>query len=59
MQALDSAVGMNAHIGVDQASSLVHSVVTTAASVGDVTQVAGLLHGKDKAVFGDAGYTGA
>ena len=51
--------GMKAHIGVDEATGLVHSVVTTAANVSDVTQVANLLHGKEKAVFGDAGYTGA
>ena len=46
--------GMKVHIGVDEATGLVHSVVTTAANVGDVTQVGALLHGKDKAVFGDA-----
>jgi len=51
--------GMKAHIGVDEATGLVHSVVTTAANVGDVTQVGDLLHGKEKVVFGDAGYTGA
>jgi IS5 family transposase len=50
---------MKAHIGVDEATGLVHSVVTTAANVGDVTQVVDLLHGKENAVFGDAGYTGA
>jgi IS5 family transposase len=51
--------GMKAHIGVDEATGLVHSVVTTAANVADVTQVGQLLHGREKAVFGDAGYTGA
>jgi IS5 family transposase len=51
--------GMKAHIGVDEITGLVHSVVTTAANVGEVTQVGDLLHGKEKAVFGDAGYTGA
>lgn len=51
--------GMKAHIGVDEATGLVHSVVTTAANVGDVTQVGDLLHGKERAVFGDAGYIGA
>ena len=30
---------MKAHIGVDEATGLVHSVATTAANVGDVTQV--------------------
>ena len=51
--------GMKAHIGVDQATGLVHSVVTTAANAADVTQVGKLLHGKEKRVFGDAGYAGA
>ncbi|WP_458071696.1 IS5 family transposase [Rhodanobacter sp. BL-MT-08] len=51
--------GMKAHIGVDEATGLVHSVVTTAANVGDVTQVGDLPHGKEHAVFGDAGYVGA
>jgi IS5 family transposase len=51
--------GMKVHIGVDEATGLVHSVVTTAANVADVTQVGRLLHGREQAVFGDAGYTGA
>jgi IS5 family transposase len=51
--------GLKAHIGVDEATGLVHSVVTTAANVGDVTRVGDLLHGKEKVVFGDAGYIGA
>lgn len=51
--------GMKAHIGVDARTGLVHSVTTTAANVADVTQVAALLHGKEKAVFADAGYLGA
>ena len=51
--------GMKAHIGVDEGSGLVHTVVNTAANVADVTVVADLLHGREKHVFGDAGYTGA
>ena len=51
--------GMKAHIGVDERTGLVHSVATTAANEADVTQVDKLLHGKEKAVFGDAGYLGA
>jgi len=51
--------GMKAHIGVDVDSGLVHTVTTTAANVADVEQVADLLHGKEKVVHGDAGYTGA
>ena len=48
--------GMKAHIGVDECTGLVHTVVSTAA---DVAEVANLLHGKERYVFGDAGYIGA
>jgi len=51
--------GMKAHIGVDRDSGLVHTIVSTAANVADVTQTGKLLHGKEKAVYADAGYTGA
>ncbi len=51
--------GMKAHIGVDMASGLVHTVVATAANVADVTQTGQLLHGREAMVFADAGYTGA
>jgi IS5 family transposase len=51
--------GMKAHIGVDDASGLVHHVECTAANVGDVTQVHKLLHGKEDTICGDSGYTGA
>jgi len=37
---------------------LVHAVVGTPANAADVTQVAGLLHGEEALVFGDAGYQG-
>jgi len=50
--------GMKAHIGVDDESGLVHSVVGTAANVADVTQVDKLLHGVENVVCADAGYTG-
>ncbi len=50
--------GMKAHIGVDDESGLVHSVVGTAANVADVTQVDKLLHGNENMVGADAGYTG-
>ena len=50
--------GMKAHIGVDDESGLVHSVVGTAANVADVTQVDKLLHGDENVVSTDAGYTG-
>ena len=50
--------GMKAHIGVDAESRLVHTVVGTAANVGDVTQTAQVLHGEEKVAYLDAGYTG-
>ena len=51
--------GMKAHIGVDVASGLVHTVTGTAANEADITQIAALLHGEEDDVFGDVGYTGA
>ena len=50
--------GMKAHIGVDAESGLVHSVIGTAANVGDITQAGALLHGEETHAFGDAGYRG-
>ncbi len=50
---------MKAHIGVDRDSGLVHTVVSTAANVADVTQAQKLLHGQEREVYADAGYTGA
>lgn len=51
--------GMKAHIGVDEASGLVHHVACTAANEADVTQVHKLLHGEEGTIYGDSGYTGA
>ena len=51
--------GMKAHIGVDMESGLVHTVTTTAANVADINEIANLLHGEEKTVYADAGYTGA
>jgi len=50
--------GMKAHIGADEASGLVHSVEGTAANVSDISQAHALLHGEEKRVGADAGYTG-
>ena len=50
--------GMKAHVGVDAESSLVHSVIGTAANVADVTKAHELLHGREAVAFGDAGYIG-
>jgi IS5 family transposase len=49
---------MKVHIGVDKDSSLVHSVITTAANLHNLTPVAELLHGDEAVVYGDAGYKG-
>ena len=50
--------GMKAHIGVDTHSGLVHTVTGTAANVADIAETHELLHGEEKHVFADAGYTG-
>ena len=52
------AYGMKVHIGVDKDSGLIHSVVTTAANVHDLTPAAELLHGDEEVIYGDAGYQG-
>lgn len=48
---------MKAHVGVDMATGLAHTVVGTAGNGSDVTQ-AHALHGGENAVLGDAGYQG-
>jgi IS5 family transposase len=50
---------MKAHIGVDVASGVVHTLTGTPANDADINQMAAVLHGREEAVFGDAGYTGA
>ena len=47
---------MKAHIGVDAASGLTHTVRGTAGSVNDVVEANALLHGQETDVFADAGY---
>jgi hypothetical protein len=49
--------GMKAHVGVDTAHGLVHTVVGTAAKVPDVKVTDTLLHGEEHEVHGDKGYT--
>jgi IS5 family transposase len=51
--------GMKAHIGVDVASGVVHTMVGTAANKAEINQMAAVLHGREEAVFADAGYAGA
>jgi predicted transcriptional regulator len=50
--------GVKAHIGVDAASGLVHTVVTTGANVNDLNVAGQLLHGTERVAFGDSGYQG-
>ena len=50
--------GMKAHIGVDRDSGLVHTVVSTAANVSDISQTPVLLHGQETELWADAGYVG-
>ena len=47
--------GMKAHVGTDK-RGIVHSLTTTAANVHDSTQMAKLLHGEEREVFGDQAY---
>ena len=47
--------GMKAHIGTDRHGT-VHSLSTTAANAHDSTQMAKLLHGDEREVFGDQAY---
>lgn len=49
--------GMKAHIGADTAYGLVHTVHGTTAKVPDVKMTDALLHGQEREVFGDKGYT--
>src|SRR3954463_12483788 len=51
--------GMKAHVGVDVASGVVHTLTGTAANEADINQMAAVLHGQEEAVFADASYTGA
>jgi IS5 family transposase len=50
--------GMKAPIGAERDSKRVHTVVVTAANVADIPKTAELLHGQEKQVHADAGYTG-
>jgi IS5 family transposase len=50
---------MNAPIGVDVASGVVHTVKGTAVNEADTTRMAAVRRGQQEDVFADAGYTGA
>ena len=51
--------GIEAQVGINVASGLVHKMVRTAADEVDITLTTALPHGREEAVFGDAGCTGA
>jgi len=51
-----STYGYKAHVGVDQGSGLIRSILTTPANVNDTTPADALLRGDEKAVLGDAAY---
>lgn len=48
--------GMKAHVGVDAASGLVHSVQATTASTNDAVPLPQLLHGEETVLVADAAY---
>ncbi len=50
--------GMKAHIGVDSATKLIHSVVATLANVHNSQVLGALLHGGETRVWGDGAYAG-
>jgi len=50
--------GMKAHVGTDTGKGLVHSVVVTNAAVHDLKVMDDLLHGQERAVYGDKAYAG-
>jgi len=51
--------GMKVHIGVDECFGLIHSLTTTSANVHDIVMTPRLLHGKERCIWGDSGYTGS
>jgi IS5 family transposase len=50
--------GMKAHVGTD-CRGLVHSLVTTDAAQADINHVSDLLHGDERALYGDSAYSAA
>jgi len=50
--------GMKAHIGVDSATKIIHSVAATSANVHDSHLLPELLHGNETCVWGDSAYQG-
>ena len=50
--------GMKLHVGVDMDSKVIHSIDVTSAEVYDGNCIANLLHGEERAVYGDQLYAG-
>jgi len=48
--------GMKLHAGVDSRSRCIHSMTTTTAKVHDSDEIDNLLHGEERAIFGDKAY---
>lgn len=51
-----STFGYKAHVGVDEGSGLIRSVVTTPANVNDTVPADGLIRGDERIVYADAAY---
>jgi IS5 family transposase len=51
-----SVYGYKAHVGVDEGSGLIRTVITTPANVNDTTPADALIRGDEKAVWADAAY---
>jgi transposase, IS5 family len=51
-----STFGYKAHVGVDEGSGIIRSVITTAANVNDTTPADDLIRGDEKVVWADAAY---
>jgi IS5 family transposase len=51
--------GMEAHVGVDAESGLVHTVIGSPGNINDVVPANSLLHGEETTAFADSGYRGA
>ncbi len=50
--------GMKAHIGVDDKTKLIHTVVATSGNRSDAMMLRHLLHGRERRVWGDKAYFG-
>ena len=51
-----STFGYKMHVGVDQGSGLIRTVITTPANVSDTTPAAALIRGDERIVWADAAY---